>query len=381
MDFSNVLNSTVSLSLLIVLAVSLVALLLYYGLIWLKVGVYKNNKLPKREDVADKDLPSVSVVIVTHNEDEQLKKSLPYLLEQDYPDYEVVVVDYMSTDETKFVLRVCSENYPILKPVTLRNDVNMYKGKKFPLSIGIKSATKDIILLTEPNCVPKTFDWVKTVMCGYLRGASMVLGYSLLNDGKGLLNAMQQYDNMTYTASYMGFAICGMPYSGTGLNLSYKRDFFFGRHGFMSHYTIEDGADDLFVNQNANKSNTVVMLEEDAAVMRDAKPTFGQWHMERQQRRRTHRYYSFGHRVALRLYPLMQALFWMSLLWLWIGGLFPWQLLLAALAVKIIWQIICSALLGKRLKTKIVQFFSPFFELYFLFANTFLAISTLRMKK
>ena len=381
MDFSVFLNNTYSLVLLIVLAVSFVALCLYYGMIWLRVGVYKNSRIPAPSEVGDKNLPSVSVVIVAHNEEEMLKRSLPYLLEQDYPDFEVVVVNYMSTDDTKFVLRVCSENYANMKTVTLNNDVNMFKGKKFPLSIGIKSASKDVILLTEASCMPTGFDWIRNMVCGYMRGASIVLGYSLLNDGKGLLNALQQYDNMAYTASYMGMAINGMPYTGTGRNLSHRRDFFFDRHGFLSHYVVEDGADDLFVNQNATKSNTAVILAPDAVVMRDPKDSYGQWRRERKERRCTRRYYGLKHRSVLAAYPLMQALFLASLLWLWIGGLFPWQILAAILALKIIWQILCSVYLGKRLNTKMIQYFSPIFELYFLFANTFLAISSLRIKK
>ena len=128
MDFTNVLSSTFTLVLLALLALSFVLLCLYYGLIWLRTGRYSKSPLPTPDTVAERDLPSVSVVVVAHNEAESLKKSLPYLLEQDYPDYEVVVVDYTSQDDTPFVLRVCSENYPNLKPVSFPADVNMFKA-------------------------------------------------------------------------------------------------------------------------------------------------------------------------------------------------------------------------------------------------------------
>ena len=137
---------------------------------------------------------------------------------------------------------------------------------------------------------------------------------------------------------------------------------------------------DLFVNQNATRSNTTVVLREGAAVVSDARSSFGQWRQERLHRTSSHRFYGLGNKLSLLVYPLSQCVFLAALLWLWIGGLFPWQLLAAVLAVKIIWQIVCCALLAKRFSVKKIQFFSPFFELYFLFANTFLFFSTLRKK-
>lgn len=380
MNFDGVLNSRYTLVLLAILLLSFIALCLYYGLLWLRVARYKNDKQPKPDEVGEKERPSVSVVIVSHNEAESLKKSLPYLLEQDYPKYEVVVVNYMSTDDTTFVLRVCSENYPNLKVVNFKADVNMFRGKKYPLSIGIKSAVGDVILLAEPDCRPNDFDWIGEMVCGYMRGASLVLGYSLLNPEKGLLNALERYENMTYTASYAGAALMGNPYTATGRNLSYRREFFFARGGFISHYSFPDGADDLFVNQNATRSNTVVMLRKGAGMHYESSKTFGEWRQKRIHRRASRRFYGWKDKALLSVYPLSQLLFIVSLVLLFVGGLFPWQLLVALLAVKFIWQIVCAFFLGKRFEIKSLYFLSPLFELYFLIADTFLSISTLCKK-
>ena len=380
MNFDGVLNSRYTLVLLIVLFVSFVALCLYYGFVWLRVARYRNDKLPQPDEVGGTDRPSVSVVIVSHNEAESLKKSLPYLLEQDYPDFEVVVVDYMSTDDTPFVLRVCSENYSNLKVVNFKADVNMFRGKKYPLSIGIKSAVGDVILLTEPDCRPSGFDWIGEMVCGYMRGASMVLGYSLTEGGKGLLGALESYENLTYTASYMGAALMGNPYTATGRDLSYRRDFFFARGGFISHYSFPDGADDLFVNRNATRSNTVALLRKGAGVVCESSRTFGEWHLKRLHRRSSRRLYGLKDKLMLAVYPLSQLLFIVSLVLLFVGGIFPWQILAAVIAVKFLWQIVCSFFLDKRFEVKMLHFFAPFFEFYFLIADTFLSLSALRKK-
>lgn len=380
MNFENVLNSTYTLVLLALLVLSFVALCLYYGLVWLRVGRCKKDVVSRQTSVAASQ-PSVSVVMVVHNESEFLKKSMPYLLEQDYPDFEVVVVDYMSTDDTHYVLHICAENYPQLKPITLKHDVNMFQGKKYPLSIGVKSATKDVILLTEAESVPKSFDWISNMVQGYSGGTQMVIGYNLVKGNGTLLGAFQQYENMAYNASYIGAALMGNPYTATGRNLSYRRDFFFKQGGFISHYSIPDGADDLFVNQNANSRNSALILNSEASVISEPRNTFGLWHQDRAHRLYTRRYYGWGDRLMLSVYPLSQIVFLAALVLLFIGGIFPWQILVAVLALKIIWQIMCSLPLAKKFEIKKIHFFSPFFEFYFLFANTFLTYFALRRKK
>ncbi len=380
MDFSAVINSTYTLLLLVLLVLAFLLLALYYGLFWLRTARHKGKNIPTPDSVSPSDWPSVSVVMVAHNEADYLKESLPYLLEQDYPNYEVVVVDYTSQDDTPFVLRVCSENYPKLKPVNFPEDVNMFRGKKYPLSIGIKSATKNVILLTEPDSVPKDFGWISHMMCGHFHGASIVMGYSLLKEGKGLLHAFQQYENLMFNASSLGMALLGNPYTATGRNLAFQRDFFFRRGGFISHYTIPDGADDLFVNQNANRSNTTVITDPNAAVITEPRPTFALWHQERLHRYATRRYYNWKDKLQLVVYPAAQVLFWATWLLLLLQQLFPWQILAALLAVKFAWQIVTCALLAKKFNISKIQFFAPFFELYFLFANTILYLLTLRKK-
>ncbi len=379
MDLSNVLNSTYTLVLLSLLVLSLLSLCLYYGLVWLRVGLYKGSRYPKQVQ-ATGPLPSVSVVIVAHNEAEFLKKSLPYLLEQDYPDYEVVVVDYTSQDDTRFVLHVCSENYPNLKPITFSEDVNMFHGKKYPLSIGIKSATKDVILLTEPECVPNSFSWIREMVSSYGRGVDMALGYSVLQGDKSLTTALQRYEDMVFNATFIGSAMMGNPFTATGRNLSYRRDFFFRSGGFISHYSISEGADDIFVNQNADKNNTALSLSPDAAVTYNAQESFRLWHRQRIRQRSTRRYYKTRDRISLAVYPISQFVFLAALVCLFVFQLFPWQLLLAVLLLKIIWQTVCSFLLGKRFNVSKIPFFSVFFEFYFLIANTILSLFALLRK-
>ncbi|MCR4658818.1 MAG: glycosyltransferase [Bacteroidales bacterium] len=326
----------------------------------------------------DSDLPGISVVMVAHNDADWLRDNLVYLLEQDYPDFEVVVVDYMSQDDTPFVLKLCAENYPHLKVVSFKEDVNLFQGKKYPLSIGIKSAKNNILLFADPDCVPNNFSWLRGMVKGYFRAdIRIVLGFCGIKECKSLFGLMQQYDNLAYSANYLGAALLGHPYTGSGRNLSYKRDFFFKKGAFISHYDIAEGADDLFVYQNAKRRNTAVCIEPDACLAAEPRKSFAKWHEQRLNRQATRGRHSLASRIPGDLRVLSLALFYASAVMLLLNGSFPWQILVALLAMKFAWQIISFSILSRRFGGHGCEFLAPFFEIYFWFANNILALTPL----
>ena len=383
MDFTHILTDLCTMVLTALLAVGFVVLLLYYGLFFLRVGRYKGAA--RKKDAAAENLPPVSVVMAAQNDGEWLRSNLVYLLEQDYPDFEVVVVDYLSTDDTQYVLRLLSENYKNLKIVTFHENVNGYLGLKYPLSIGIKSAKNDLLLLAEPECIPMDstrFTWIREMVAGYVHDhVEIVLGYCGIAYKPSLFNWLQQYDNLDYSVEYLGAAIMHRPFTGNGRNLSYRRSLFLKNDGFIYHYHIPDGADDMFVNQNSRRRNTSVVLTPEAYTLVQPQPTLRQWHLLRKHRVATHAYYSFWLKAARLAKPLGVLLFYLAGALLLVLGTFPWQILAAVLLVKLAWQIATAAAACRRLSIKpVVAILSPLLEIYFLIANTFLSIIPLSKK-
>ena len=385
MDFTHVLTDHCTMALTIVAALSLVILCLYYGLFYFRIGHYRG--LPrKKNDDGSENLPPVSVVLTAQNDGEWLRTNLVYLLEQDYPDFEVVVVDYLSTDDTQFILRLLTENYKHLKVVTLHENANGYQGLKYPFSIGIKSAKNDILLLAEPECMPADttrFHWIRSMVQGYVHNhTDIVLGFCGIVYKNSPFNWLQQYDNLDYSVEYLGAAALRHPFTGNGRNLSYRRSLFLNHDGFIYHYYIPDGADDIFVNQNARRRNTSVVLSPDAYTVVQPQPTFGQWHSYRKHRIATHSLYSFWLKCARFVKPLSVLLFYLSGALLLAMHTFPWQILAAALALKLAWQMVSVVQASRRLGVKpVVYILSPLFEIYFLVANTFLTLFPLSKKK
>ncbi len=368
-DFNLFLTDTYSIALAAVMLAAVIYLCLYYGLYHMRVGNHKGA------EGGTEELPPVSVVLTARNDAAWLKENLVYLLEQDYPDFEVVVVDYLSRDDTQFVLKLLRDYYPHLKVVPFKEDVNLFQGKKYPLSIGIKSAAHDILMLADPDCTPKNLLWLRGMVRGYKKkGTQIVLGYCGVKRSKTLLGFLQQYDALSYGARYLGSALMGHPYTGSGRNLSYRRSFFFKQGAFISHYDVADGSDDLFVYQNANRDNTAVCINADACLTAEPKKSFAAWHEERRHRVGTRNRHSFGGRLHESLPAVANVVLAAVAVLLLLRGTLPWVVVAAAVAVKWAWQIVCFSRLTKRFDGGLVHLAAPLLEIYFIIADTILIL-------
>ncbi len=379
-DFSSFLTDIYAIALTAVLTLSFIFLCIYYGLFHFRVGRWHEKKkdVESSGSLNKESLPGVSVVLTAHNDAAWLKENLVYLLEQDYPNFEVVVVDYLSQDDTPYVLKLLKDYYPHLKVVPFKEDVNLFQGKKYPLSIGIKSAKNDVLMLADPDCIPQDTQWLRGMVRGYTKkNTQIVLGFCGLKRNKTLLGALQQYDNLSYSTHYLGSALLGHPYTGSGRNLSYRRQFFFHQGGFIRHYSVASGSDDLFIYHNATKQNTAVALEADAIVSTECKRTFAQWHRQRLDRVATRSWHSLGSRLTEQILPLSNIAFYVAGIFLLLHGGLPWGMVLIAAVLKWAWQIVAMAQPAKRFDAGMVYLAAPIMEIYFIVANTFLILTPL----
>ena len=189
----------------------------------------------------------------------------------------VVVVNDASDDETIFLLEDLARQYSHLKIVTITQDLNFFKGKKFPLAIGIKSASHDHLLLTDADCSPAGKDWIRSMASGFSEGREVVLGYGKYTEQPGFLNKIIRYETAFTALQYFSLALWGMPYMGVGRNLAYRKKLFIENRGFTSHYNVSSGDDDLFINKVANKKNTAVQFAAGSYTLSAPKTTVRSW--------------------------------------------------------------------------------------------------------
>ncbi len=300
--------NSLSFIILIVFGISLIVQLFYHWGIFSKVAFYKRNARPK----LDEELEPVSIVLCARDAYEYLIELIPVLLKQDYPDFEIVVVNDCSDDETEEYLKDLERHEPRVRPVQLKQHLNFFNGKKFPLSMGIKSAKNDLIVLTDCNCMPVNDQWLRSVVNCYNTRTEIVIGYSPLVYKKGPLNRIMRFDNLQNGLLYLSATLLHRPYMGIGKNLSYRKELFYKSQGFISHYTTSVGEDDLFINQTANKKNTEVLIDAENAILTTPTSSFRLWMRQKASRYSTVSQYDSGARSYLSLFYVSQFLFYAS---------------------------------------------------------------------
>jgi biofilm PGA synthesis N-glycosyltransferase PgaC len=263
--------------------------------------------------VAD-ETPPVSLIICAKNEDENLTEFLPKILSQEYPDYEVIVVNDCSWDNTENVIDEFTKIFPHLRKATIKEDPYYKHGKKFAMLVGIKAAKNNHMLFTDADCFPSSNHWLKEMARGFSGGREIVLGYGAYEKGKGLLNDLIRFDAFMIAVQYFSSAIKGRPYMGVGRNLAYTNELFFRQKGFSTHYHINSGDDDLFVNQSATADNTNICISADAITYSKPKKTFRDWNIQKTRHLTTAPLYSSASKGKILFNFFSQYFFHLSLI-------------------------------------------------------------------
>lgn len=302
----------------------------------------------------------VSVIICARDEADNLAKNLPGILVQDYKTtHEIIVVNDNSTDETKYVIDEYKKSFKNLVNIELTQEAKLIMGKKFPLSMGIKSAKYETLILTDADCVPASEFWVDHVQQAYHENTEVVLGYGAYHKKPGILNKLIRFETFHSALQYFSYALAGIPYMGVGRNLSYKREVFMRNKGFSSMNMIPSGDDDLFINKVANKHNTAIMIDPASHTLSEAKKTWNDWMRQKYRHYTTSKYYKPIHKFLLGLYSLSLALFYP--LFAASVVMHTWWLALSVLGLRLIIQAI---ILHKTMKKLNEQDLWPFFILF-----------------
>lgn len=269
----------------------------------------------------------VSVIICARDEAPNLAANLPGALVQTYPStHEVIVVNHNSQDDTRYLLEEFKKTFKGLHIVNLEYEAKGIPGKKYPLSMGIKEAKHEVVLLTDTDCVPASEYWIEKMQDGYEEGIQVVLGYSPYQKRAGLLNKLIRFETFHSALQYLSYALAGQPYMGVGRNLSYKKELFFKNKGFSSVNHLPGGDDDLFINQVANASNTRIVVDPDAFTLSEPKKTFHEWVKQKNRHHSTGKFYRPKQKWMLGIYSATHFLFYPAFIVSLIYFQWPWTL-------------------------------------------------------
>lgn len=278
----------------------------YFLFFFLRVAWYR-NKTPKSIP-----LTPVTVVVCAKDEANNLIKNLPALLEQDYQKYEVLVVNDNSVDESLDVLYDLSFKYPHLTIRDLKQESKVLLGKKYALTIGLKAAKYDIVVLTDADCVPASKNWLKEMRLKFEENKDVVLGYAPYKKYPGLLNKCIRYETFWSAMQYLSFAMAGIPYMGVGRNLAYRKKLFFDKNVFTKNMHLASGDDDLFINEVATARNTKVQLSKESVVLSEPKKTWDEWFHQKRRHLTTGKHYRLIHQFLLAMLHLSHIVFYLT---------------------------------------------------------------------
>lgn len=334
----------------------------------------------KAKGMEPKNREPVSVIIVAKNEYHNLKKNLPKILNQDHPNFEVILVNHASEDDTEYLIRELRQNHPHLQYVLVQDDLNFFAGKKFPLSVGIKSAKNDLLLLTDADCIPASDQWISEMQSGFQGNTDIVLGYGGYQPRRGLLNLIIRYDSLRVGMLYLSMARWGIPYMGVGRNLAYRRSLFFKHNGFQSHLHIPSGDDDLFINSAGNYKNTRVAVGESCSTISESKTTFSDWYYQKRRHLTTGKHYKFIHLLLLGVWDISTIIFFLTAILLLVLQCQIW-IISAILALRILCQLVVTKKTMLLLGEKKLLLFSPVLELFLLIANPTISFLNIFIKQ
>lgn len=334
----------------------------------------------KRDETRTKKNICVSIIICAKNEAENLEKNLPVILNQDYPNFEVVLVNDSSSDNTLEIMKNFEARNNKVKLVDVKTNETFWGNKKYALTLGIKASKYDFLVFTDADCVPNSDKWISHISSHFSNKKALVLGYGAYAKKKfSFLNKLIRFETLLTALQYFSYAKLGIPYMGVGRNMAYRKDLFFNNSGFNNHMSIKSGDDDLFINEVSDNTNTAICFTKESFTISESKTSLQDWVLQKRRHISTAKFYKSIHKFLLGLFYLSQLLFWVLGTVLLLSGN-NWEWITALIVLRFIIIILCFGFTAKKLGEVDLIILTPFLELFLITSQLFIFIANLISK-
>lgn len=337
----------------------------FYLFVFLRFVLHK----PEKSFAEPGRHPGISVVICARNEKDNLEKNLPEVLGQDYPEFEVIVVNDASDDGSSEVLSSFAASSSLLKIFNIAPEEKKRPGKKQALTKGIQAASHEIVLLTDADCRPLSEQWINRMAAHFSdKSRDIVMGYGAYAGSNSLLNYFIRFDTAYVAMQYFSFALAGQPYMATGRNMAYRKSLFKGFGGFADHEHISSGDDDLFVNRAARAGNVDLEYSVPAHTVSVPEQKWGDFFRQKLRHYTTGMHYRFRHQLMLFLLHSSHAFFIAGIIVL-IPYVKGFHLIYPLIISRFFLQMLIFKVSLKKLGENNLWLFFPFFDVFFAIFN------------
>ena len=219
--------------------------------------------------------PPVSILITAHDNLAELERNLPMFLRQQYAaDYQVIVVCQSTDGETQdFLKRTAAEN-PHLYYTYIPESSRYMSRKKLQITLGVKAAKHEWIILTEPNCRPSNDKWLQTMVRQCQDPNHLLLGYVALDEET---KSVRRFDSIRKAYYVLRRAQQTYGYRSHMPNVAFRKSDFMKEQGYQGNLEYVRGEYDFLVNKYALCGDTATELDCDAWLIREA-PSNKSWH-------------------------------------------------------------------------------------------------------
>lgn len=264
--------------------------------VWLAPLRHARRQKASAINFAEGEQPGVSILVYSHNQARSLARNLPVLLNQKYANYEVIVMDDYSRDDTQDILRMMDQRSDRLFHTRIDEKARAMSHRKLAVYLGSKLAHYDLLLLTRAECMPASPDWVSGMVRHFANPTTeVVVGPVVYERRSSFLSRFCQFDLFDRLLWLLGVTLSFKPYSGWGQNLAFRKNTFYANRsqGFQRHLKMQPGEDDLFVADVARQDNVAVEMQASSVMTDQSKPLFINWSIERLNRGFTSRLYAW----------------------------------------------------------------------------------------
>lgn len=325
-----------------------------------------------KQSLAASSTEPLSIIICAHNEAEQLKKNLPSVLQQSHPNFEVIVVNDASDDESASILQEFVVHYPHLVVINISpKQERLLPGKKWALSQGLAAAKNEHLLLCDADCIPASQHWASMMSASLQLPKQIVAGYGAYHRRRGMLNTFIRWETMHTFLQYSSYTKVGWPYMAVGRNLACTKSVLLSAQSHPMWSSMPSGDDDLLIRLEGRRNNVLVKAEPDSFTFSEAKPTFKDWLRQKQRHLSTGKLYKKHIQFLLSLYGFSHGLMWLLALLIWMGGLgylISSMFMLRCMLVWCLW-----AITADNLKEKKLILYLPFCDIAWAFYNLILS--------
>ena len=186
--------------------------------------------------------PMISVVIAARNEETTIGKLLTTLATQDYRNFEIIVVNDDSDDETLWAVAQHQ-----LKSIRVIH--NRGRGKKAAITAGVQAGKGSIVVTTDADCVVSS-QWLRAMREPFRDPqVMMAFGGVRIEGNNSFFHMLQAMEFSSLIGTGAASAALGVPTMCNGANLSFRRKVFSEVNGYDDNVNVPSGDDEFLMRK------------------------------------------------------------------------------------------------------------------------------------